>query len=143
MAPKTTSETMHPADEVYVDQYFEKIKQGNTPGSVLDLKTLSEATGTQVIVLQENKQGELQKMHVLEPTFTSAINTIYLVYRPASKDNPEGHYNVCIDNTIYKVRSEGNNCMYHAFAQTLEPDAHDSQLSQKAIHFIELEANMF
>ncbi|MGH0181999.1 UNVERIFIED_CONTAM: hypothetical protein FKN15_008670 [Acipenser sinensis] len=82
---------MHPADQVYLDKYIENIKQSNTAGSVLDLKMLSETTGTKVIVSEENKKGKLQTKHVLEPSSGSVHNRVHLVYQPASKKYPEGH----------------------------------------------------
>ncbi|MGH0176445.1 UNVERIFIED_CONTAM: hypothetical protein FKN15_000674 [Acipenser sinensis] len=142
MSPETASEEMHPANKACLDKYIEKIKQPHTEGSVLDLRILSEATGTQVIVLEVNKNGELQKKHVFEPISTSPTNTISLVYHPASKDYPGGHYDALIKNEICEVRSDGKSCMFHAFAQALEPDAGDSQLSHKAMYLRELEAKM-
>ncbi|XP_058844931.1 uncharacterized protein LOC131697750 [Acipenser ruthenus] len=140
MAPTTASKKMDPVDQANLDKYIEKIKQSSTAGSVLDLKILSEKTGTKVIVSEEDKKGKLQTKHVLEPSSSSVHSTIHLVYRTASKDYPEGHYNVCINNRIYPVRSEGNSCMYHAFAQALHPEAQDSELTQKATALRELEA---
>ncbi|XP_058859141.1 uncharacterized protein LOC117434967 [Acipenser ruthenus] len=132
MAPTIAFNKIHPADQDYFDKYIRKIQESNTTGSVLDLKMLSETTGTKVMVSEKDKKGKLQTKHVLEPSSSRVHNTIHLVYRTASKDDPEGHYDVCINSKIYPVRSEGKSCMYHAFAQALHPEAQDSKLPLKA-----------
>ncbi|KAJ8342057.1 hypothetical protein SKAU_G00319850 [Synaphobranchus kaupii] len=78
--------------------HAEKVKNSETTASNVDIKVLSETTGTKVVILTENKDGKLTKMQEMNPSTNDASETVTLVYRPKTDEHPDGHYDVLVNN---------------------------------------------
>ena len=64
--------------------HAEKIRNTTKAGTILDIRVLSETTGTKVVILTEDSHGKLTKMQELNPVTTHASQTVTLIYRPKS-----------------------------------------------------------
>ncbi|XP_014887490.1 uncharacterized protein LOC106947176 [Poecilia latipinna] len=122
--------------------HAEKIKDNKAAGTILDIRVLSEATGTRVVILSENKQGKLTKMQEVSPSTKSASETVTLIYRPKSTQNPNGHYDVFIDNKAVSIDSKQQSSLFHAMARGMKPKASDSEIASEANRLRSVEANM-
>ncbi|XP_050928370.1 uncharacterized protein LOC108895197 [Lates calcarifer] len=112
--------------------HAEKIKNPATAGTILDARVLSETTGTKVVILTEDKHGKLTKMQELKPGTKRASQTVTLIYRPKSPQYPDGHYDVRIDNKTVTVTSQGKNCLFHALARGMKPQASEEEITLEA-----------
>ncbi|XP_041660730.1 uncharacterized protein LOC121521073 [Cheilinus undulatus] len=124
----------HPAKEASesLKTHAEKIKDANTPGNILDIRVLSETTGTKVVLLTENSQGKLTKMQQVHPNTNPASQEVTLIYRPKSVKYPDGHYDVLINNHTVSINSKDKSCLFHALARGMNPDASEVEISKKA-----------
>ncbi|KAL6466274.1 hypothetical protein MHYP_G00264070 [Metynnis hypsauchen] len=77
--------------------HAEKIRNPTKAGTILDIRVLSETTGTKVVILTEDSHGKLTKMQELNPSTKPASQTVTLIYRPKSAQYPDGHHNVLIN----------------------------------------------
>ena len=109
--------------------HAEKVKDSENTGSEVDIKVLSEATGTKVVVFTEGKDGKLTKMQEMNPSTDDASQTVTLVYRPESDEHPDGHYDVLIDGQIVSVE---HGDLYHALARGMNTDASDEEMKSAA-----------
>ncbi|XP_038151917.1 uncharacterized protein LOC119790461 [Cyprinodon tularosa] len=121
--------------------HAEKIKNKNTPGTLLDIRVLSEATGTRVVILTENKHGKLTKMQEVSPSTKSVSETVTLIYRPKGTEHPNGHYDVSINNKTVNIDSKGKNSLFHALARGMKPKATDSEIASEATRLRSVEAD--
>ncbi|XP_056247408.1 uncharacterized protein LOC130178868 [Seriola aureovittata] len=121
--------------------HAEKIKNPMIGGSILDIRVLSETTGTKVIILTEDSHGKLKKMQELNPGTKPASQTVTLIYRPKSSQNPDGHYDVQINNKMVTVTSEGKGCLFHALARGMKPEASDEEITLEADRLRSVEAD--
>ncbi|XP_014827934.1 PREDICTED: uncharacterized protein LOC106906962 [Poecilia mexicana] len=122
--------------------HAQKIKDNKAAGTILDIRVLSEATGTRVVILSENKQGKLTKMQEVSPSTKSASETVTLIYRPKSTQNPNGHYDVFINNKAVSIDSKQQSSLFHAMARGMKPKASDSEIASEANRLRSVEANM-
>ncbi|KAJ8342048.1 hypothetical protein SKAU_G00319760 [Synaphobranchus kaupii] len=109
--------------------HAEKVKNTEMTGSNVDIKVLSEATGTKVVIVREDKDGKLTKLQEMNPSTDDASQTVTLIYRPKSDQHPEGHYDVQINNKIVSVE-KGD--VYHAMAHGMKPDASKEDIASAA-----------
>ncbi|KAJ8342051.1 hypothetical protein SKAU_G00319790 [Synaphobranchus kaupii] len=109
--------------------HAEKVKNTETTGSNVDIKVLSEATGTKVVILREDKDGKLTKLQEMNPSTDDASQTVTLIYRPKSDKHPEGHYDVQINNKTVSVE-KGD--IYNAMAHGMKPDASKEDIASAA-----------
>ncbi|XP_023266940.1 uncharacterized protein LOC111658610 [Seriola lalandi dorsalis] len=121
--------------------HAEKIKNPMTGGCMLDIRVLSETTGTKVIILTEDSHGKLKKMQELNPATEPASQTVTLIYRPKSSQNPDGHYDVQINNKMVTVTNEGKGCLFHALARGMKPEASDEEITLEADRLRSVEAD--
>ncbi|KAL6466284.1 hypothetical protein MHYP_G00264170 [Metynnis hypsauchen] len=77
--------------------HAEKIRNPTTAGTILDIRVLSETTGTMVVILTEDSHGKLTKMQELNPSTKPARQTVTLIYIPKSAQYPDGHHDVLIN----------------------------------------------
>ncbi|XP_014185304.2 uncharacterized protein LOC106632424 [Haplochromis burtoni] len=112
--------------------HAEKIKNSTTAGTILDIKVLSEATGTKVVILTEDSNGRLTKMQELSPDTRPANTTVTLIYRQKSDQYPDGHYDVHINNQTVIIESEGKSCLFHALARGMKPEGSSAEIALKA-----------
>ncbi|XP_064419372.1 uncharacterized protein LOC135359053 [Latimeria chalumnae] len=122
-----------------IKNYRKKVKNPDNPGSLLDLKVLSEATGTKIIILHETEKGKLKRKSLLEPSKSSVSTSVQLLYRPASKDYPDGHYNIVISGKIIIMDSKKKTNVYYVLAKGLEPAGSEAQVEDKATELRSLE----
>ncbi|XP_035994275.1 uncharacterized protein LOC118563457 [Fundulus heteroclitus] len=118
-----------------------KIKDNKTAGTLLDIRVLSEATGTRVVILTENKHGKLTKMQEVSPSTKSTGETVTLIYRPKSTQNPNGHYDVFINNKTVSIDSKQKGSLFHALARGMKPKASETEIASEANHLRHVEAN--
>ncbi|GLD68602.1 uncharacterized protein AKAME5_001991500 [Lates japonicus] len=116
----------------YSQSHAEKIRNNMTAGTILDIRVLSEATGTKVVILTEDSHGKLTKMQELSPGTKPVSQTVTLIYRPKSSQYPDGHYDVCINNQTVTVTSQGKSCLFNAFARGLKPEGSNEEITLKA-----------
>ncbi|KAJ8342045.1 hypothetical protein SKAU_G00319730 [Synaphobranchus kaupii] len=109
--------------------HAETVKNTEMTGSNVDIKVLSETTGTKVVILTEDKDGKLTKMQEMNPSTDDASQTVTLIYRPKSDQHPEGHYDVQINNKTVSVE-KGD--IYHAMAHGMKPDASKEDIASAA-----------
>ncbi|KAJ8342053.1 hypothetical protein SKAU_G00319810 [Synaphobranchus kaupii] len=109
--------------------HAEKVKNTEMTGSIVDIKVLSETTGTKVVILTEDKDGKLTKMQEMNPSTDDASQTVTLIYKPKSDQHPEGHYDVQINNRTVSVE-KGD--VYHAMAHGMKPDASKEDIASAA-----------
>ncbi|XP_036930196.1 uncharacterized protein LOC119006011 [Acanthopagrus latus] len=121
--------------------HAENIKNSETAGNILDIRVLSEATGTKVVLLTQDSHGRLTKMQELSPNTDPAIQTVTLIYRPKSDQYPDGHYDVHINNQTVKINSEDKNCLFHALARGMKPEASEEEITLEAQRLRSVEAN--
>ncbi|XP_028283251.1 uncharacterized protein LOC114449637 [Parambassis ranga] len=126
---------------VAVQTHAEKIQKSMTAGTILDMRVLSETTGTKVVLLTQDKDGRLTKMQELNPSSKPASQTVTLIYRPKSAQYPDGHYDVQINGKIVTVDNKGKSCLFHALARGIKPDASDEEISLEAGRLRTLEAD--
>ncbi|XP_028282504.1 uncharacterized protein LOC114449227 [Parambassis ranga] len=126
---------------VAVQTHAEKIQTSTTTGTILDVRVLSETTGTKVVILTQDKNGRLTKMQELNPSTKPASETVTLIYRPKSAQYPDGHYDVQINDKIVTVDNKGKSCLFHALARGMKPDASDEEISSEAGRLRTLEAD--
>ncbi|KAJ8366818.1 hypothetical protein AAFF_G00342010 [Aldrovandia affinis] len=112
-----------------------------TAGTILDIRVLSETTGTKVVILEQNSHGKLTKMQELNPSTRAASQTVSLIYRPKSAQYPDGHYDVLINNQTVNVVSEGRSCLFHALARGMRPGASEEEITSAADHLRNEEAD--
>ncbi|KAG9274067.1 hypothetical protein AMEX_G10872 [Astyanax mexicanus] len=122
--------------------HADNIKKSTTPGTILDIRVLSETTGTKVVILTPDNKGKLTKMQELNPGTVSVSQTVTLIYRPKSTQYPEGHYDVHINNQKVSVTSEDKNCLFHAFARGLKPKANEKEIAVEAARLRSVEADI-
>ncbi|XP_054914331.1 uncharacterized protein LOC129378078 [Poeciliopsis prolifica] len=118
-----------------------KIKNPETPGTIFDVRVLSEATATKVIIHVENKHGQLTKLQEIIPGSKATIDTVALIYRPRSTNHPNGHYDVLINNKIITIDSKDKSSLFHAFARGNKPDANETTISSEAVRLRSVEAD--
>ncbi|XP_066531925.1 uncharacterized protein [Hoplias malabaricus] len=121
--------------------HAEKIRNPTTAGTILDIRVLSETTGTKVVILTQDSHGKLTKMQELNPDSKSANQTVTLIYRPKSAQYPDGHYDVQINNQIVSVTSDNKSCLFHAFARGLKPEASKEEIALEADRLRSVEAD--
>ncbi|KAL3988693.1 cytochrome c oxidase assembly protein subunit 19 [Sarotherodon galilaeus] len=102
--------------------HAEKIKNSTTAGTILDIKVLSEATGTKVVILTEDSNGRLTKMQELSPDTRPANTTVTLIYRP-------------------DIESEGKSCLFHALARGMKPEGSSAEIALEADRLRSVEAD--
>ncbi|XP_061100213.1 uncharacterized protein LOC133130021 [Conger conger] len=106
-----------------------KVKNSENTGSEVDIRVLSEVTGTKVVILTAGKDGKLAKMQEINPKTKDASQTVTLVYRPKSDQHPDGHYDVLINNKTVSVE-KGD--LYLAVARGMKPDSSDDDITSAA-----------
>ncbi|KAI4889691.1 hypothetical protein NFI96_028999, partial [Prochilodus magdalenae] len=121
--------------------HAEKIINPATAGTTFDIKVLSEATDSKVVILTEGSNGKLKKMHVVNPSTNPASQTVTLIYRPTSDRYPEGHYDVLINNKTVSVSNKDRSCLFQAFAQGLNPEAGERAIALEAHRLRTMEAD--
>ncbi|KAJ8342066.1 hypothetical protein SKAU_G00319940 [Synaphobranchus kaupii] len=109
--------------------HAEKVKNSEMTGSSVDISVLSEATGTKVVILTEDKNGKLTKMQEMNPSTEDASQTVTLIYRPKSDEHPDGHYDVLVNNKTVSVE-KGD--VYNAMAHGMSPDASKEDIASAA-----------
>ncbi|KAJ8342050.1 hypothetical protein SKAU_G00319780 [Synaphobranchus kaupii] len=109
--------------------HAEKVKNSEMTGSSVDISVLSEATGTKVVILTEDKNGKLTKMQEMNPSTEDASQTVTLIYRPKSDEHPDGHYDVLVNKKTVSVE-KGD--VYHAMAHGMSPDASKEDIASAA-----------
>ncbi|XP_051816914.1 uncharacterized protein LOC127537765 [Acanthochromis polyacanthus] len=121
--------------------HAEKIKNPMTEGTILDIRVLAEARGTKVVILTEDSHGKLTKMQELSPSTEPASQTVTLIYRPKSAQYPDGHYDVQVNNQIVNIVSKDNNCLFHALARGMKPQASEEEIALEADRLRSVEAD--
>lgn len=119
--------------------HAERIRNPTIPGTILDIRVLSETTGTKVTIVTEDSHGKLTKMQELNPGNKPAGQTVTLIYRPKSDQYPDGHYDVHINNQTVRVESKGKSCLFHALARGMKPKASGEEIALHANHLRSLE----
>ncbi|KAG5849652.1 hypothetical protein ANANG_G00113190 [Anguilla anguilla] len=119
--------------------HAEKVKNSANTGSNVDIRVLSEATSTKVVILTEGKDGKLTKMQEMNPSTDDASQTVTLVYRPKSDQHPDGHYDVQINNKTVSVE---NGDLYHAMARGMKPDSSHDDIASAATDLRSKEAEV-
>ncbi|XP_030297384.1 uncharacterized protein LOC115596432 [Sparus aurata] len=119
--------------------HAEDIINSGTPGTILDIRVLSEATGTNVVILTEDSKGRLIKMQELSPGTKPSSQTVTLIYRPKSDQYPDGHYDVQINNQTVSIVSEHGDCLFHAWARGTRPEASEREVASEAQRLRSLE----
>ncbi|XP_023820907.1 uncharacterized protein LOC105357957 [Oryzias latipes] len=135
----TADMTVNP-DSHLSRSYAEKIKSPGSGGTILDVRVLSEATGTKVVILTENKHGSLTKMQEVNPRSKTSDQTVTLIYRPKSDKHPDGHFDTYIDNKIVITNSNGKSSLFLALARARKPTANEVEISQEADYLRSAEA---
>ncbi|XP_071399171.1 uncharacterized protein [Centroberyx affinis] len=120
--------------------HAEKIKDDTTAGTILDIRVLSETTGTKVVILTKDSQGKLTKMQELNPS-KPASQTVTLIYRPKSDQYPDGHYDVHINNQTVEVVNKGKSCLFYALARGMKPEASEEEIATEADRLRSVEAD--
>ncbi|XP_038585018.1 uncharacterized protein LOC119910463 [Micropterus salmoides] len=123
------------------ESHAEKIRNPVTAGTILDIRVLSEATGTKVVILTEDSHGRLTKMQELSPGAKSTSQTVTLIYRPKSAQHPDGHYDVRINNQTVNIDSESKSCLFHALARGMKPEASEEEIALEADRLRSVEAD--
>ncbi|XP_062235882.1 uncharacterized protein LOC133932971 [Platichthys flesus] len=123
------------------ESHAEKIKDSSTATTILDIRVLSETTGTKVIILTQDSHGKLTKIQELSPSTKSASQTVTLIYTPKSSQHPDGHYDVSINNKTVKVTTKEKGSLFHALAQGLNPKATKEEIASEAGRLQSLEAD--
>ena len=123
------------------ESHAEKIKDSSTATTILDIRVLSETTGTKVVILTQDSHGVLTKMQELSPSTKSASQTVTLIYTPKSSQHPDGHYDVSINNKTVKVTSKEKSSLFHALAQGMKPKATKEEIALEAGRLRSLEAD--
>ncbi|XP_048103705.1 uncharacterized protein LOC125297389 [Alosa alosa] len=118
-----------------------KVQKQRAAGTLLDIRVLSETTGTKMVILTPDKHGRLTKFQVLNPSTKPASQTVTLVYRPKSAGHPEGHYDVLINNQTVPVSGAGEGCLYHAIARGRKPEANEKDIGLEASRLRTMEAS--
>ncbi|XP_039873728.1 uncharacterized protein LOC120725116 [Simochromis diagramma] len=121
--------------------HAEKIKNSTTAGTILDIRVLSEATGTKVVILTEDSNGRLTKMQELSPDTRHANTTVTLIYRPKSDQYPDGHYDVHINNQTVSIDNKGKSCLFSAWARGIKPQASEEEITVEANRLRSVEAD--
>ena len=121
--------------------HAQRIRNPKTAGTILDIRVLSESTGTKVVILTEDSRGKLTKMQELNPGTKPANQTVTLIYKPKSLQYPDGHYDVHINNKTVSVVSKGKSCLFHALARGMKPEASEEQIALEADRLRSLEAD--
>ncbi|XP_042073437.1 uncharacterized protein LOC121813623 [Haplochromis burtoni] len=121
--------------------HAEKIKNSTTAGTILDIRVLSEATRTKVVILTEDSNGRLTKMQELSPDTRHANQTVTLIYRPKSDQYPDGHYDVHINNQTVRIDNKGKNCLFSAWARGMKPQASEEEITLEANRLRSVEAD--
>ncbi|XP_018515822.1 uncharacterized protein LOC108872552 [Lates calcarifer] len=121
--------------------HAEKIKNPTTAGTILDIRVLSETTGTKVVILTEGSHGKLTKMQELNPGTKPASQTVTLIYRPKSSQYPDGHYDVRINNQTVTVTGKDKSCLFHALARGIKPEASEEEITLEAGRLRSVEAD--
>ncbi|XP_038592677.1 uncharacterized protein LOC119916786 [Micropterus salmoides] len=123
------------------ESHAEKIRNPVTAGTILDIRVLSEATGTKVVILTEDSHGRLTKMQELNPGAKATNQTVTLIYRPKSAQHPDGHYDVRINNQTVNIDSESKSCLFHALARGMKPEASEEEIALEADRLRSVEAD--
>ncbi|XP_034554915.1 uncharacterized protein LOC117823798 [Notolabrus celidotus] len=134
----------HPSTEEAIQlskTHAEKITDSQTPGTLLDIRVLSETTGTKVVILTEDSRGKLTKMQELNPSNNPASQNVTLIYRPKSDQYPDGHYDVFINNETVSIDSKNKSCLFHAMARGMKPNASEAEITEKADRLRSMEAD--
>ena len=122
-------------------KYANEIKDSRTPGSIIDLRILSEKLGIKVSILEPLPNNKYRKMLNIQPDSTNTNSqTVRLIYRVTSAEYPEGHYEVLINGKLILVDNENMNCAYHALSKALYPNNSEDENKKKANEFRQLEA---
>ncbi|CAI5640753.1 unnamed protein product [Oreochromis niloticus] len=121
--------------------HAEKIKNSTTAGTILDIRVLSEATGTKVVILTEDSNGRLTKMQELSPDTRHANQTVTLIYRPKSHQYPDGHYDVHINNQTVSIDNKSKSCLFYALARGMKPQASEEEITLEANRLRSVEAD--
>ncbi|XP_062240807.1 uncharacterized protein LOC133950716 [Platichthys flesus] len=123
------------------ESHAEKIKDSSAATTILDIRVLSETTGTKVVILTQDSHGKLTKMQELSPSTKSASQTVTLIYTPKGSQHPDGHYDVSINNKTVKVTTKEKSSLFHALAQGLKPKATKEEIALEAGRLRSLEAD--
>ncbi|KAJ8362242.1 hypothetical protein AAFF_G00388410 [Aldrovandia affinis] len=121
--------------------HAEKIRNSETAGTILDIRVLSETTGTKVVILEQDSHGKLTKMQELNPSTKAASQTVSLIYRPKSAQYPDGHFDVLINNQTVNIVNKGRSCLFHALARGMRPGASEEEITSAADHLRNEEAD--
>nr|XP_046244072.1 uncharacterized protein LOC124058672 [Scatophagus argus] len=121
--------------------HAENIRDSQTAGTILDIRVLAEETGTKVVILTPDSNGKLTKMQELSPTTKPTNETVTLIYRPKSAQNPDGHYDVHINNQTVSIVNEDKSCLFHALARGLKPEASEGEIASEAARLRSVEAD--
>ncbi|XP_073339951.1 uncharacterized protein [Pagrus major] len=132
-----------PAGEAckHSQSHAENIINSKTAGDVLDIRVLTETTGTKVVILIEDSHGNLTKMQEVRPSTKPASRTVRLIYRPKSDQYPDGHYDVQINNQTVNINNKGKNCLFHAMARGMKPKASEEEIDLEAQRLRSAEAD--
>lgn len=120
--------------------HAEKIKNPMTEGTILDIRVLAEVKGTKVVILTEDSHSKFTKMQELSPSSKPTSQTVTLIYRPKSDKYPDGHYDVQVNNQIVNIDSKDKNCLFHALARGMKPQASEEEIALEANHLRSVEA---
>ncbi|XP_030264389.1 uncharacterized protein LOC115576041 [Sparus aurata] len=123
-----------PAGEAgkHSQSHADKIMNSMTPGTLPDIRVLSETTGTKIVILTQDSQGHPTKMQELSPSTKPASRTVTLIYTPKSAENPDGHYDVYINNQTVKIGREGKSCLFRALARGMKLKASEEEITSEA-----------
>ncbi|KAM9724268.1 uncharacterized protein ACNS7B_019401 [Menidia menidia] len=120
--------------------HAQKIKNPKTVGTMLDVRVLSEATGTRIVILTEGTKGRFTTMQAVNPSTKPASQTVTLIYRPKSAKYTGGHYDVRIKDKIVSLDSDGG--LFHAVARGMKPQASTNEIALEAGNLRTLEADV-
>ena len=137
--------TMSTQSDMSIDmishKYAHQINDMRTPGSILDLRILSEKIGVKVSILEPLENNQYRKMLNIHPDIAKEnTEAIQLLYRAASTEYPDGHYDVLRNGKILEVDSLYKNCAYHALSKALYPNNSEAENRKQANYFRQLEA---
>ncbi|KAG5280713.1 hypothetical protein AALO_G00063170 [Alosa alosa] len=127
--------------EKHSQLHAEKIRESKTPGTILDIRILSETLGLKVVIQTEDRHGKRVIMQELNPGTKPASETVTLIYRPKSDQYPDGHYDVLINNQTVSVNKD-KSCLFYALAKGLKPEASEGDIASEADHLRSVEANV-
>lgn len=104
---------------IYMKSHAKKVLNPDTPGTWVELKVAVEKSDCKVTVVIKDEKGRRPVYsHQSSGGQSKDKPEIILVYTPPKGDF-KGHYDVEIDGETVSVKSQGNSCMFDAFARGL------------------------